>query len=132
MAENPSQYHQIKSISTESNQMKTRAKLFLISTTLLGLLTLAGCNKPQDTAVSTNVDSTVATELQDAEVTAKVKAALLLDETIKSLDITVVTTKGDVRLTGVVDTQAQLDQIDTMVRDIEGVHSFHDELTIKQ
>jgi hyperosmotically inducible protein len=112
--------------------MKTRAKLFLISTTLLGLLTLAGCNKPQDTAVTTNVDSTVATELQDAEVTAKVKAALLLDETIKSLDITVVTTKGDVRLTGVVDTQAQLDQIDTIVRDIEGVHSFHDELTIKQ
>lgn len=112
--------------------MKKPTKLLLLSTTLLAMLMLAGCNKPQDSTGATKADSTMGAEVKDGEVTAKVKTALLLDEAIKSFDITVVTTKGDVRLTGVVDTQAQLDQIDKIVLGVEGVHSIHDELTIKK
>ncbi|MGZ8270936.1 MAG: BON domain-containing protein [Methylophilus sp.] len=112
--------------------MKARTKLLVLSTALFSLLTLAGCNKPQDSADATVTDSTMTTEVNDEEVTRKVKSALLLEETIKGYDIAVVTTKGDVRLTGVVDTQAQIDQIDKIVRDVEGVHSVHDELTIKK
>jgi osmotically-inducible protein OsmY len=112
--------------------MKTYAKLLFLSTTLLATLMLAGCNKPQDSTGATKADSTISTDIKDGEVTAKVKTALLLDEAIKSFDITVVTTKGDVRLTGVVDTQAQLDQVDKIVRGIDGVHSIHDELSIKK
>jgi osmotically-inducible protein OsmY len=65
-------------------------------------------------------------------VTTKVKTALHSDELVKSFDIAVVTLKGDVRLTGAVDNQVQLDHIDKLVRSIEGVHSIHDELTIKK
>ncbi len=112
--------------------MKMYAKLLFMSTTLLGMLMLASCNKPQDSTDSTKSDSLISTEISDVEVTGKVKTALLLDEAIKGFDINVMTTQGDVRLTGVVDTQAQLDQVDKIVRGVEGVHSVHDELSIKK
>lgn len=112
--------------------MKIRTKLIFVSTTLLGLLMLAGCNKPQDSTGSTKADTTIGAEVKDSDVTEKVKTMLLNDGATDGLDITVVTTKGDVRLTGVVDTQAQFDKIDKIVRSIEGVHSVHDELTIKK
>jgi hyperosmotically inducible protein len=112
--------------------MKKTAKLLLLCSSLLSILMLVGCNKPQDVTASAKEDSKVSAELKDGEVTGKVKTALLLDEAIKSFDITVVTTKGDVRLTGVVDTQAQLEKIDKIVLGTEGVHSIHDELTLKK
>jgi osmotically-inducible protein OsmY len=93
---------------------------------------LGGCNKSQESTSTIKADSTISTEIKDVEVTGKVKTALLLDEAIKGFDITVVTTKGDVRLTGVVDTRTQLDQVEKIVRGIEGVHSIHDELSIKK
>lgn len=112
--------------------MKTRAKLLISSATLLGLMTLVACNKPQDATGTLQSGSTISTEIKDSEITTKVKTALLLDEKIKGFDIAVVTTKGDVRLTGAVDTQSQIDQVDKIVRGIEGVHSIHDELSIKK
>jgi hyperosmotically inducible protein len=112
--------------------MKTRAKFLLLSTSLLAVLMLAGCNKPQDSTSTIKADTTISSEIKDSEITVKVKTALLVDDAVKGFDITVVTTKGDVRITGVVDTQAQFDQVDKIVRGIEGVHSVHDELTIKK
>jgi hypothetical protein len=47
--------------------------------------------------------------LSDIDVTTQVKTALLRDGTLQQFDITVLTTKGDVRLIGVVDNQAQRD-----------------------
>ena len=43
----------------------------------------------------------------------------------------VVTTKGDVRLTGVVQSQVQIDTALRIARAAEGGHTIHDELTIK-
>ena len=43
--------------------------------------------------------------------------------------MTVVTLKGDVKLSGEVDQQSQIDYIEGLVR---GVHSLHNELRIKQ
>jgi hyperosmotically inducible protein len=75
------------------------------------------------TAVAGNID--------DLTVTTRVKTALLGDARIKSFAIAVTTTKGDVKLSGVVDNQGQIDQAMKVTRAIEGVHSIHDELTIK-
>ena len=69
---------------------------------------LDDCNKAQDSTDSTKSDCTISTEVGDVEVTEKIKSTLLLDETIKGFDIKVVPTKGVVRLTGEVETQAQL------------------------
>ena len=93
---------------------------------------LTGCNKAHETPVPEGSGSAMGREVEDSEVTVKVKTALLVDENTKAFDIAVVTTKGDVRLTGVVDTQNQVDQVDKIVRSVEGVHSIHDELTIKK
>jgi hyperosmotically inducible protein len=87
---------------------------------------LAGCNKPQNPTGSTKGDITIGAEVKDLDVTEKVKTALLNDGATHGLDITVVTTKGDVRLTGVVDTQSQFDKIDEIVRNIGGVHISKD------
>ncbi len=112
--------------------MKMYAKLFILSATLVGMTTIVGCNKPQDATDTTKPSASVKTEISDSEVTTKVKTALHSDELVKSFDIAVVTLKGDVRLTGAVDNQDQLDHIDKLVRSVEGVHSIHDELTIKK
>ncbi|MGZ8984229.1 MAG: BON domain-containing protein [Methylotenera sp.] len=112
--------------------MKTYAKLLILSTTLVSITMMVGCNKPQEATDTAKPIATVNTAISDSDVTTKVKSALHSDEMVKSFDISVVTTKGDVRLTGVVDNQDQLDHIDKLVRSIEGVHSIHIELTIKK
>ncbi|MDX1915880.1 MAG: BON domain-containing protein [Methylophilus sp.] len=112
--------------------MKTYAKLFILSATLVCMTTIVGCNKPQEATDTTKPSTSVNTEISDSDVTMKVKTALHSDQLVKSFDITAVTTKGDVRLTGIVDNQDQLEHIDKLVRSIEGVHSMHDELTIKK
>lgn len=114
------------------SKMKSYAKLFILSATVVGMTTIVGCNKPQEVTDTTKPSTSVKTEISDSDVTMKVKTALHSDEMVKSFDIAVVTTKGDVRLTGTVDSQDQLDYIDKLVRSIEGVHSLHDELTIKK
>jgi len=70
-------------------------------------------------------------ETADIDVTTGVKTALLRDEGLKAFDIGVVTTKGDVRLTGQVDNQAQIDSALAIARGVTGVHSIHDELVLK-
>lgn len=112
--------------------MKTYAKLFILSATFVGMTSVIGCNKPQEAAHTTKPSISVNTEIFDSDVTMKVKTALHSDELVKSFDIAVVTTKGDVRLTGAVENQNQLNHIVKLVRSIEGVHSIHDELTIKK
>lgn len=93
---------------------------------------LTGCNKPQETANTPASASMIKAEVSDDQVTTNVKTALLLDEKIKDSNIAVVTLKGDVRLTGFVDTQSQIDYVTKLVRNVEGVHSIHDELSINQ
>ncbi|MDP3679003.1 MAG: BON domain-containing protein [Methylotenera sp.] len=112
--------------------MKTRTKLFILSTVFIGISMLTGCNKPQETTSTLASASMIKAEVSDDQVTTNVKTALLLDEKIKDSNIAVVTLKGDVRLTGFVDTQSQIDYVTKLVRNVEGVHSIHDELSINQ
>lgn len=66
----------------------------------------------------------------DMDVTKRVKSAIAMDNTLSGFNIVVVTTKGDVRLTGKVDTQLQINQILATARAVEGVTSVHDELKL--
>src|SRR4051812_36044239 len=56
-----------------------------------------------------NADRTVGNEVDDSILTARVKAALLADVNVKSLDIAVAARKGEVQLSGFVDNQSQID-----------------------
>lgn len=76
--------------------------------------------------------STVGDKIDDTAVTGRVKAALLADPGIKSLDIGVLTHQGEVQLTGFVNTQAQIDQAKKLAAAAEGASSVKNELLIKQ
>ena len=76
--------------------------------------------------------STVGTKIDDASVTGRIKSALLAAPDIKSLDISVLTYKGEVQLTGFVNSQAQIDQATQIARATEGASSVKNELKNKQ
>jgi osmotically-inducible protein OsmY len=110
--------------------MKIQIGLLFLGTTLATML-VAGCNKPTEIS-GTQPSTTVETHINDSDVNLSVRSALAQDEILKGFGITVETTNGDVKLTGVVDNQGQFDYADKLVRGIEGVHATHNHLTIKK
>jgi len=70
--------------------------------------------------------------VDDGIVTAKVKSALLADPGVKSFDIAIVTRKGEVQLSGFVDSQAQVDRAIDISRAVEGVQSINNQMSIKK
>jgi osmotically-inducible protein OsmY len=79
-----------------------------------------------------SVVSTVGGNVSDADVTAHVKTALRQHASLRGSDIKVVTLKGDVRLTGVLDSQSQIDEAINLARATDGAHTIHDELAIRR
>jgi hyperosmotically inducible periplasmic protein len=87
------------------------------------LLVLSGCGKPGATSAEENI--------ADTDITNHVTTALHERASLAQADITVVTKKGDVRLTGTLDSQAQIDEALGIARAVNGAHTIHDELTLK-
>lgn len=75
---------------------------------------------------------TMGNQVDDSAITAKLKSNLLADASIKSADIAVVTSKGNVQLSGFVDNQAQIDRALDVARSVEGVQNVVNELNIKK
>ncbi len=76
--------------------------------------------------------TTVGNKVDDGIVTTRVKAALLGDERVKSSDIGVLTRKGEVQLSGFVDSQNQMDRALLVARGIEGVLQVSNEMSLKK
>ncbi len=76
--------------------------------------------------------TTVGNAVDDGIITAKVKSALLADPNVKSSDIAVVTRKGEVQLSGFVDSQAQIDRANAIAHKVDGVTSVGNEMSIKK
>jgi osmotically-inducible protein OsmY len=113
--------------------MSTRPATQFIAITLVCLMAMSivACSKPHENTGSAPLGS-AGLEVGDRDVTTRVKAALKGDERLKGFDIAVVTTKGDLRLTGLVDNQSQIDHVFKLARSIEGAQAIHDELAIKK
>lgn len=69
--------------------------------------------------------------MDDSTITAKVKAALLDNESIKSTDISVKTDKKVVTLSGFVQSQAQAEAAVAAAKTVEGVASVSDKLHVR-
>lgn len=69
--------------------------------------------------------------MDDSAITAKVKAALVDNEAIKSTDISVETTNKMVTLTGFVMSQAQAEKAVMIAKGVEGVSSVSDKLHVR-
>ena len=74
----------------------------------------------------------VGNKIDDSIITTKVKSTLLSDPGVKSVDIAVVTRKGEVQLSGFVDNQAQIDRAIEVTRAVEGVQGVVNQMSIKK
>jgi osmotically-inducible protein OsmY len=109
-------------------------KTFLKSYTLASLLAIgsivavsglaAGC------AATPNHDST-GEYVDDTGITTKVKAALLKDDAVKSFEIKVETMKGNVQLSGFVDTADQKFAAGKDAAGVPGVTDVTNDLIVK-
>ena len=108
---------------------------FLLNAAAVAAAMLAsGCSKPQEVAPAAPAASAPAGagNGSDTDVTEDVKTVLEENDMLTGFDITVVTLKGDVRVTGQVNNQAQIDEVAKIVRASEGAHTIHNELTLKK
>ncbi len=110
--------------------MKQRTCAARWAIALTTAMALVGCNKtpqapmPLATAEAVNVS--------DTDVTEHVKTALQQNDAVKGFDIAVVTTKGDVRLSGEVNLPSQMEAALRIARAAEGAHTIHNEITLKK
>lgn len=91
----------------------------------------ASAAAPAASTGTTASATTVGTEIDDSVVTARVKAALLEDRDVKSFEIKVETRKGEVQLSGFVDTQARIDYAMALTRKVEGVKGVENGMSLK-
>jgi hyperosmotically inducible protein len=119
--------------------MDTQNKLLVVAVSL-SVLFIAGCGKTEDKARAPGeapkagapeAKTTVGTTIDDSTITTKVKSALLADPDVKGLDIKVETNKGEVQLSGFVDSQAQIDRAISIARGVEGVNNVQNKITLK-
>lgn len=69
--------------------------------------------------------------ISDTAITTEVKANLLTADDVPSMSISVETNDGIVRLTGDVDSQAQVTNAERAARQVKGVKSVQNDLTVK-
>jgi hypothetical protein len=69
--------------------------------------------------------------LTDGQVTAKIKAKMALDETVKALNVDVDTNGSTVTLSGVVESTAQRDRALQLARETAGVSTVVDHLRVR-
>lgn len=137
--------------------MNTAAELKVVAISLLLAASLVACEKPGpaeragkniDNAVqdankrlgdaSEKAESSLAEErnnagvvLDDAQITSKIKAAILVEPGLRSLQIGVDTVTGIVTLTGSVDVQANRDRTQALAGAVSGVKEVRNYLVIK-
>ena len=69
--------------------------------------------------------------VDDTVITTKVKAAIFRDETLKSSEINVETFKGEVQLSGFVNSQADINRAVEVTRSVGGVTSVKNDMRVK-
>jgi hyperosmotically inducible protein len=81
-------------------------------------------------ATTPGTDRTVGQVVDDAGITAKVKAALIAEKDVSGMGINVDTSEGKVTLTGKVPDQSQAERAIQIARGIEGVKAVENKLTV--
>jgi hyperosmotically inducible periplasmic protein len=69
--------------------------------------------------------------IDDAVITSKVKTELLADPDVKGLAVKVKTYRGEVQLSGFVDTQAQKNRAAEIARGVKGVQWVKNDIVVK-
>jgi len=96
-----------------------RIPLFLAAAALV-----AGCS-------STPTQESTGQYMDDSAITAKVKAAIFNDASLKSAEINVETFKRQVQLSGFVSSSANMDEAVAVARGVGGVLSVKNDMRLK-
>lgn len=91
-----------------------------LAATLVAGLIASGCASTQ----------TAGRQIDDAEITASVKAKLAADPEVKAHEIDVDTIAGEVRLSGIVDDSATRAEAEKLARGTDGVRRVKNELRV--
>ena len=70
--------------------------------------------------------------VDNSVITTKVKSLLAADDILKSFDISVETNKGNVQLSGLVDSQMTVDKAGEIAKGVSGVKSVKNSLIVKK
>lgn len=101
-----------------------RPKIFSAFLSIILLTIFLGCAATQkQEGTGEYVDDTV--------ITAKVKAAILGDSSLKVIEINVETYKGVVQLSGFVNSQSDINKATELARGIKGVKSVKNDMRLK-
>ncbi len=105
--------------------MKKKSLSFTFSIgLLLGAIGLAGC---AGTATTTSTGEYI----DDTAITARVKTALVTDDIVPALAVQVETFRGNVQLSGFVDTAEQKSRAEQVARGVGGVQEVVNNITLK-
>jgi osmotically-inducible protein OsmY len=104
--------------------MKTIQRIATAVFTASLALTVVGCS-------STPTRESTGEYLDDAAITAKVKAAFVNDPTLKATEINVETFKGDVQLSGFVAQPQDAQRAAEVARGVKGVTSVKNDIRVK-
>jgi len=85
----------------------------------------------EKSATSTSKTESVGEYADDAVITAKVKAAVLNEPSLKSAEINVETSKGRVQLSGFVSSRADIDRAVKVAKGVQGVASVKNDMILK-
>ena len=103
--------------------MKSIKKSAAVASIVVALAAMTGC------AATPTTEST-GEYIDDAAVTAKVKAAMLDQPALKAFQIHVETFKGTVRLRGAAASQSTIDKAVEVARGVNGVKSVKNEMRV--
>jgi len=95
-----------------------------ISVFLAAVALVAGC-------ASTPTQESTGQYMDDSAITAKVKAAIFNDASLKSAEINVETFKRQVQLSGFVSSSANMDEAVAVARGVGGVLSVKNDMRLK-
>ncbi|MEO8342427.1 MAG: BON domain-containing protein [Gallionella sp.] len=137
--------------------MKNSENLKLVGISLLLIAGLSACDKPgpaeragskidqaaEDVGRRTSAAADSAGEkmseqtrkaggaIEDTAITTKVKAAILAEPNLKTLQISVDTVQGVVTLSGAVDSQSSISRAKSVASGIDGVKEVRNQLVVK-
>ena len=104
--------------------MKKRNRGFGYFVLLMLIATFVAC-------ASTSKQEGTGEYIDDSVITTKVKSLLAADDFLKSFQISVVTYKGTVQLSGFVSSQQAVDKAGQITRSVKGVKSVKNDLIVK-
>jgi len=99
--------------------------------TCLALSGVACSSTPESGGDAERAGAKVGRVIDDSVITGKVKAALIADPTTKAHQIEVETFKGQVQLSGWVDTETARERATEVARNVEGVRDVKNSLGLR-